>query len=58
MTLSPVAPTERLRGVDIARGIALLGILFVNARFFFGPLGFAVEPSSSTPTPTSRTSSS
>jgi uncharacterized protein len=47
MTLSPVAPTERLRGVDIARGIALLGILFVNARFFFGPLGFAVEPSSS-----------
>ena len=46
MTLAPVAPTERLRGVDIARGLALLGILFVNARFFFGPLGFAMEPSS------------
>ena len=45
MTLSPVAPTERLRGVDIARGVALLGILFVNARFFFGPFGFVMEPS-------------
>jgi|688.fasta_scaffold233414_2 uncharacterized protein len=45
MTLSPVAPSERLRGVDIARGIALLGILFVNARFFFGPFGFVMEPS-------------
>ena len=45
MTLSPVAPAERLRGVDIARGIALLGILFVNARFFFGPFGFVMDPS-------------
>lgn len=45
MTLSPVAPSERLRGVDIARGIALLGILLVNARFFFGPFGFVMDPS-------------
>lgn len=45
MMLAPIAPTERLRGVDIARGIALLGILFVNARFFFGPMGVVAEPS-------------
>lgn len=45
MTLSPIAPSERLRGVDIARGIALLGILLVNARFFFGPFGFVMDPS-------------
>lgn len=44
MTLAPVDPDDRLRGVDIARGIALLGILFVNVRFFFGPIGFAMKP--------------
>jgi len=45
MTLAPIASAERIRGVDIARGVALLGILLVNVRFFFAPLGFALEPS-------------
>jgi len=38
----PIAPSERLRGVDIARGIALLGILLVNVRFFFMPIAAGV----------------
>ena len=41
MALAPLAAAERIRGIDLARGIALLGILFVNVRFFFAPLGFA-----------------
>lgn len=45
MTLAPIERTERIRGIDIARGIALLGIIFVNARFFFGPFGVAIDPS-------------
>jgi uncharacterized protein len=40
--LQPIAGSERLRGVDIARGIALLGILLVNVRFFFLPLAAGV----------------
>jgi len=40
--LRPIETTERLRGVDIARGVALLGILFVNARIFFQPLALAI----------------
>ncbi len=43
-TLSPVAPSQRMRGVDIARGLALLGILLVNVRFFFWPLAVAIDP--------------
>lgn len=42
--LSPIARDERIAGVDIARGIALLGILLVNVRFFFAPLAFAIDP--------------
>lgn len=45
MTLAPIERSERIRGVDIARGIALLGIILVNARFFFAPFGTAIEPS-------------
>ena len=44
MPLTPVGSSERLRSVDIARGIALLGILFVNVRFFFAPFGLAMDP--------------
>lgn len=43
-TLSSVAPSQRIRGVDIARGLALLGILLVNVRFFFWPLAVAIDP--------------
>ncbi len=45
MTLAPITPSERLRGVDLARGVALLGILLVNVRMFFLPLGVAFDPS-------------
>jgi uncharacterized protein len=40
--LQPIAGSDRLRGVDIARGIALLGILLVNVRFFFMPIAAGV----------------
>jgi uncharacterized protein len=43
-SLVPISSAERIRGVDIARGIALLGILLVNVRFFFAPLAFAIDP--------------
>ncbi|MFM1821793.1 MAG: hypothetical protein RI967_59, partial [Planctomycetota bacterium] len=41
--------SSRITGVDIARGLALLGILLVNARLFFLPLGFAIDPSIEVP---------
>ena len=34
---------DRSTGIDFARGIALLGIILVNARFFFLPFGSAVD---------------
>ena len=39
----PVPRAERSAGIDIARGLALLGIIVVNARFFFLPFATAVE---------------
>lgn len=44
MALAPIGSAERIRGIDIARGIALLGILLVNARFFFSPLAVSIDP--------------
>lgn len=41
--LLPVPRAERSAGIDIARGLALLGIIVVNARFFFLPFATAVE---------------
>ena len=43
MRLSPLTPADRLRGVDVARGFALLGILLVNVRFFFAPMGISIS---------------
>lgn len=43
----PIAESARILGIDVARGFALLGILFVNAAFFampFGELYSASEP--------------
>lgn len=35
----PIADSSRILGIDVARGFALLGILFVNAAFFAMPFG-------------------
>jgi uncharacterized protein len=43
-TLAPTARPDRIAGIDIARGFALLGIILVNARFFFLPFGSAINP--------------
>jgi uncharacterized protein len=37
---APTTPEARLPGVDILRGIALLGIFIVNMLFFSGPYGY------------------
>jgi uncharacterized protein len=42
-SLIPVPRAERSAGIDIARGIALLGIIVVNARSFFLPLAWESE---------------
>ena len=42
--LAPTPRPERIAGIDIARGFALLGIILVNARFFFLPFGAAINP--------------
>jgi len=42
--LAPIDARARVQGIDIARGIALLGIILVNARFFFLPFMWAAEP--------------
>lgn len=44
MTDADSRSSPRIAGVDIARAVALLGILFVNMRLFLGPLGAAIEP--------------
>lgn len=36
--LTPVAAPERIAEMDVLRGFALLGILLMNAEFFFRPL--------------------
>jgi uncharacterized membrane protein YeiB/predicted alpha/beta superfamily hydrolase len=41
-TEAPVPRLERSAGIDFARGMALLGIILVNARFFFLPMGCAL----------------
>jgi uncharacterized protein len=41
-TVSPIPRLARDPGIDFARGLALLGIILVNARFFFLPFGGAI----------------
>jgi uncharacterized protein len=36
--LAPVTGAARLHVVDVVRGVAILGILIVNMRLFFGPI--------------------
>jgi len=40
---TPVAAAERLEILDVLRGIAILGILLVNAEMFFSPISLAVS---------------
>ncbi len=42
-TLAPLATLERNPSIDLARGVALLGIILVNARFFFWPFSHAFD---------------
>lgn len=48
-TAVPTGISERIRGIDTARGLALLGILLVNARMFFLPIGCALDPAATAP---------
>jgi uncharacterized protein len=44
-TFGPVTKADRLVNLDFTRGVALLGILLVNAIVFFGPLAALMDPS-------------
>ncbi len=41
--LAPLPTSQRNPSIDLARGIALLGIILVNARFFFWPFAHALD---------------
>ncbi|HMO13989.1 MAG TPA: DUF418 domain-containing protein [Pirellulaceae bacterium] len=43
--LQSVPDAARIQAIDVARGIALLGIFFVNAEIFGQPFGSILEPS-------------
>jgi uncharacterized protein len=42
---APLTPSQRLVQLDFLRGVALLGVFLVNAAFFFGTLGRALDSS-------------
>jgi uncharacterized protein len=42
--ISPVRLSERLSSIDVLRGVALLGILVINIRFFSNPIEKLVNP--------------
>ena len=42
--LAPVQPAERIQIVDILRGFALFGILFVNMTIFSMAMAIALLP--------------
>jgi uncharacterized protein len=43
-SLAPTTKADRLASIDFARGMALLGILLVNAAALFGPIAALAEP--------------
>ncbi|MDY7109354.1 MAG: hypothetical protein SYC29_12030, partial [Planctomycetota bacterium] len=44
--LGPVGEGERIVALDVLRGFAIYGILFMNIQFFAMPLGKAIDPTS------------
>jgi uncharacterized protein len=44
ITLAPTAESERIHALDLVRGVALLGILFVNIQVFGEPFGSYTLP--------------
>src|SRR5687768_11275572 len=42
----PTTKAERIVSIDFVRGVALLGILLVNAAVMFAPLAALADPSS------------
>jgi uncharacterized protein len=43
--LAPVSETRRIKSLDVMRGLAILGILAVNAPFFAAPWQTGINPS-------------
>lgn len=44
IALAPVGETERIISLDVLRGVAILGIFFVNIAFFAGPMEAMMLP--------------
>jgi uncharacterized protein len=44
MSVAPVAVTDRIQSLDVMRGLAVLGILAVNAAYFAAPWQTGINP--------------
>ncbi|MBY0565276.1 MAG: DUF418 domain-containing protein [Hyphomonadaceae bacterium] len=44
MSVTPVAESERIQSLDVMRGLAVLGILAVNAAYFAAPWQTGINP--------------
>ncbi len=53
-TLAPVSENERIVSLDVLRGVAILGIFFVNIAFFSGPMAMMLDPAAMIDQPVSE----